>query len=179
MNLSAAYIPRYTVEDYEQWEGRWELIRGIPHAMSPQPSIRHQIVSSRIAAQLERELASCAQCTPLLPVDWQVDDETILQPDNLVVCGPVGGKRLLRPPVLVFEILSPSTAQKDRIAKFEICQAQGVRYFVLVDPDREHVEVFEMIEDAYRKAFEGMVGTFEFDLGPCRIDIRFDGIWQQ
>jgi Putative restriction endonuclease len=28
-------IPRYTYNDYKQWEGQWELIYGYPCAMSP------------------------------------------------------------------------------------------------------------------------------------------------
>ncbi|HEO65459.1 MAG TPA: Uma2 family endonuclease, partial [Spirochaetes bacterium] len=39
------YIPRYTYEDYVNWEGRWELIDGLPYAMSPLPSINHQQVN--------------------------------------------------------------------------------------------------------------------------------------
>jgi hypothetical protein len=35
-------LPHYTYDDYLQWEGRWELIRGIPFAMVPAPVIRHQ-----------------------------------------------------------------------------------------------------------------------------------------
>ncbi|MEO1923214.1 MAG: Uma2 family endonuclease, partial [Nautiliaceae bacterium] len=27
----------YTVKDYEQWEGDWELIEGRPYAMAPAP----------------------------------------------------------------------------------------------------------------------------------------------
>lgn len=30
-------IPHYTYQDYEKWEGDWELIRGIRYAMSPAP----------------------------------------------------------------------------------------------------------------------------------------------
>lgn len=48
------HLPHYTYSEYVQWEGRWELIGGIPFAMSPQPSFRHQRVSRRIAAELER-----------------------------------------------------------------------------------------------------------------------------
>ncbi len=35
-------LPYYTYEDYCRWEGRWELIDGIPFAMSPAPTPRHQ-----------------------------------------------------------------------------------------------------------------------------------------
>lgn len=41
------YLPKYTYDDYKNWEGKWELIDGIPYAMSPAPRIEHQEVSSK------------------------------------------------------------------------------------------------------------------------------------
>jgi hypothetical protein len=37
MSSSVKILPHYTYEDYCKWEGRWELINGIPHTMSPAP----------------------------------------------------------------------------------------------------------------------------------------------
>ncbi len=34
-------LPHYTYDEYVQWEGRWELIRGIPVAMVPMPVMKH------------------------------------------------------------------------------------------------------------------------------------------
>ena len=45
MSIAAKYRPYYTYEDYCQWEGRWELIEGMPYAMSPAPIPEHQRVS--------------------------------------------------------------------------------------------------------------------------------------
>ncbi len=30
MNLALRYPPRYTIKDYLQWEGDWELVEGVP-----------------------------------------------------------------------------------------------------------------------------------------------------
>jgi|AMFO01.1.fsa_nt_gi hypothetical protein len=46
-------LPHYTWDDYRLWEGRWELIHGVPYAMTPAPSIWHQQVSQNIAALLQ------------------------------------------------------------------------------------------------------------------------------
>jgi hypothetical protein len=62
-------LPSYTYEDYAQWEGRWELIRGIPYAMSPAPTIQHQTISHNIAVALAKSLEGCEHCQALLPVD--------------------------------------------------------------------------------------------------------------
>ncbi len=36
------YMPRYTIDDYKLWEGDWELIDGIPFAMTPSPFGKYQ-----------------------------------------------------------------------------------------------------------------------------------------
>ncbi len=114
-------LPCYSYDDYVLWEGRWELICGVPHAMSPSPSIAHQTVSQHIASQLERALEGCNECHALLPVDWKINEETIVQPDNLVICGELEKTvYLCKTPVLIFEILSKATAQKDQTTKYKL-----------------------------------------------------------
>jgi Uma2 family endonuclease len=73
-----------------------------------------------------------------LPVDWKICDNTIVQPDVLVVCEEniesIDGEKLLIPPVLVFEILTPSTARKDRVLKYQLYEKAGVKYYFIVAP---------------------------------------------
>ncbi len=171
------YLPHYTYEDYIHWEGRWELIQGIPFAMSPQPSIEHQRVSQRIAAELERALEGCSQCRALLPVDWKICEDTVVQPDNLVVCGEVSGAYLDKPPVLVFEVLSPSTEQKDRILKRELYAQQGVKYYVLVNPDAQQAEVLELQETQYVLKATVHVEKWQFTFDDCTMEMDFSRIW--
>lgn len=80
-------LPHYSFGNYVQWEGRWELICGVPYAISPSHGIAHQAISQHIAGQLEKALENCRECHALLPVDWKIDEETTVQPYNLVVCG--------------------------------------------------------------------------------------------
>jgi hypothetical protein len=44
MSDAVKILPHYTYHDYENWEGRWELIDGIPYAMQPLsiPARRHR-----------------------------------------------------------------------------------------------------------------------------------------
>ncbi|MEP6596015.1 MAG: hypothetical protein ABJA71_08705 [Ginsengibacter sp.] len=48
MSIAEKYRPHYTYDEYCQWEGRWELIEGMPYAMSLLPVPEHQRFSLRI-----------------------------------------------------------------------------------------------------------------------------------
>ena len=173
--------PHYTYEDYRSWEGRWELIRGVPYAMTPLPRPRHQRLSGRIHYLLEEALeeAGCPECVALLPVDWKISEDTVVQPDNLVYCGELPEEDFItKPPVVIFEVLSPSTARKDRILKFALYEEAGVKYYVLVDPDRNEAEVFRLKEERYLREGIFSEGLYTFDLGPCRLNFNFQRLFR-
>lgn len=176
--LNLEDLPHYTYDDYVQWEGRWELIYGVAHAMSPTPGIMHQAISQHIASQLERALDNCQECHALLPVDWKIDEETTVQPDNLVICGELEKTAYLsKTPVLIFEILSKSTAHKDRTTKFKLYEREGVRHYVIVDPNESIAKVYRLQDGRYIKVLDASKDNVEFDLGKCRISFEFAKIW--
>jgi len=173
-------LPHYTYNDYVQWEGRWEIIRGIPYAMAPLPSKKHQRLSQKIAHRLEELLKNCPRCSAYLPLDWQITEDTVVQPDNLVVCDEnEEDDILLVPPVLVFEILSPSTSRKDRTLKYQLYQEAGVTYYCIVDPETQSAEVFVLRESEYRAVEDSQEGKINFDLGPCSIAFDFREIFKK
>ncbi len=178
-------LPHYKVEDWEQWEGRWELIEGIPYAMSPLPTPKHQLVSTNICRYLSEELEECENCICLISIDWQVSEDTVLEPDNLIVCSEdldrdlLSQKRLYFPPTVIFEVLSPSTKEKDTIAKFEIYEREGVKYYVIVDPEEEKVQLYELEGDRYNLKGEFVKeGVLNFDLGYCRAKLDISKLWR-
>lgn len=57
--LAQIYMDHYTVEDYQQWKGDWELIYGSPYAMSPSPMFTHQNINIKIVRQLSEHLDGC------------------------------------------------------------------------------------------------------------------------
>lgn len=69
-------------------------------------------------------------------VDYIIADDTILQPDMLVVCREITKKYLDFAPGLVVEVLSPSTALKDRHTKYYLYEQQGIKYYLIVDTDQ-------------------------------------------
>jgi Uma2 family endonuclease len=116
-------LPHYTYSDYLHWEGKWELIEGIPYAMRPAPIPKHQLTASKLNRSFGNALEDC-NCEVYQPIDYKISEDTILQPDLLVVCQPIEKNFLDFPPALVVEILSTSTASKDRLYKFNLYQLQ-------------------------------------------------------
>ena len=177
MSNAIKILPHYTYSDYEKWEGKWELIEGVPYAMSPAPVPRHQMVSTSLLVALSNQLQQCKKCVVLQPVDYLVSEDTILQPDILIVCKPIEKKFLDFPPVLVAEILSPSTALKDRHSKYSIYESQGIRYYIIIDSDKNEAEVYELQNGKYQLMQLGKEFTFSFELDGCRAEIAFKEIW--
>ena len=178
MSNAVKILPHYTYADYVQWEGKWEVIDGIPYAMSPAPVPKHQILSVNLSSEFRVQIKQCKNCQVLQPVDYRVKDDIILQPDILIVCGVIGEKFLDFPPVLVVEILSPSTALKDRHTKFSIYESQGVRYYLIIDPNLEEVEVYEFFDSQYKMTARGKDISHNFTLDSCSAHIDFKEIWQ-
>ncbi len=177
MTSDVRILPHYTVAERDKWEDSWELIEGIPFAMSPSPIPRHQRVSFLLAQEFDFELKKkCKACRIYQAIDWKVSEDTVFIPDLLVTCKPVGKKNLETAPELVAEILSPATAVKDRNTKFAWYQQQRVKYYLLINADTKTVEIFELIEDVLTPVSH--TGTFTFQLSDgCQTDISFTQIW--
>jgi len=172
-------LPHYIYDDYVQWEGKWEILEGIPYAMTPAPVIKHQLICSQIIQYLGELLKKCGRCKVLLPVDWQIAEDTVVQPDVLVVCAEnIGGVKLEKTPVMIFEVLSPSTSRKDRGIKYQLYENAGVKYYCIVDPESNSAEVYVLQKEKYREASEFNEGRMFFDLGPCQIQFDFKEIFK-
>lgn len=171
-------LPNYTYDDYVQWEGKWELIEGIPFAMSPAPRPKHQWISGNMLSEFRVALKGCKQCKVYDPIDYKISEETVLQPDILVVCGPIEGAFLDRAPELIVEILSPATTSKDKLYKLNVYQQERIPYYLIVDVDQETVQVFILQDKKYELAAGGHAFEYTFALPEgCLANIDFNEIW--
>jgi len=178
MGAKPIYIPHYTYDDYRKWEGRWELIQGVPVAMSPLPTPQHQTVGGNLHMIFKQALKDrCGHCKAFPPIDWKISEDTVVQPDFLVVCNKISKAYLDFPPVLVAEILSPSTAIKDRNAKFSIYEAQKVKYYLILNPISKKLEVYMLVNDTYQLVVVTPESwNFEIHDG-CSITVSFSELW--
>ena len=177
MSTAPKYIPHYTVADYQQWEGDWELWQGIPVAMTPSPFGPHQNCSFRITRELWAAIESAkCQAVVIQDVDWIISQDTVVRPDILLLCGDVPEEHVTEPPALVVEILSPSTAQRDQNEKKRLYHDNGVDYYLIVDPNDFSVEAYERNEQGQFQQIEPAT-TYEFILcDDCHIRLNMKSI---
>ncbi len=169
-------MPQYTYQDYEKWEGDWELIFGIPYAMSPSPKRRHQQTERKAIRVLEdaimKEVGIC-QCEVYHELDWIIDENTVVRPDVMIVCGNFEDDFLRFPPSLVIEITSKRTQMADRNVKFRLYETQRVPYYLIVDPERKTTEIFSLDGNGYHTT-----ELFSFSLKEgCCIAPALEKIW--
>ena len=120
---------------------------------------------ARVIANLARHLGNhlddttCQVFSESMKV--QVGDDAVLYPDVFVTCDSSfkASEKVITTPVLVIEVLSPSTQRYDRSEKFAIYRKlPSLREYVLIDPDTRRVEVFRPQSDgswSFRDMTEG------------------------
>ena len=117
MNSASRLPAAMPVAKFLAWTGpdgseRWELVEGQPRAMAPS-SPRHGAIAAQVARLLGNYLvASQLECTVIIEPGVQPRvraDINVRIPDLGVTCVPLGpDDRLLREPLVLIEILSPS-----------------------------------------------------------------------
>ncbi len=177
MGFVEKYLPYYTVEERNKWQGDWELIEGIPYALAS-PSIEHQRIVKNLIVEISNYLKECNDCEVIPDIDYYISEDTVVRPDLIVVCGDIGEK-LVIPPKIIFEVVSLSSVKMDEHIKYELYEREGVKYYCLVYPikDRKHIKIFKLENGKYKKNFETLNGEFEFDLNDCSLKLNFSEIW--
>ncbi|MCL2360954.1 MAG: Uma2 family endonuclease [Defluviitaleaceae bacterium] len=129
---------------------RAELIDGRIYMMAT-PSTRHQFVSGNMFGQLFNHLSGKKCRVYYSPFAVQLNDDTEVQPDLVVICDPnkLTGRGCKGTPDLVIEILSPSTASHDMYTKFKLYLQAGVPEYWIVDPLENAITVHRLIENMY------------------------------
>ncbi len=168
----------FTWSDYVTWEGRWELIDGEAYDMSPAPYPKHQRLVLNLARELTKTL-NCKECEIYIaPIDWKIDEFSVVQPDVALFCEDPKGQYFSKTPPLIVEVLSKSTAKKDINEKFDLYEKSGVKFYMLVEPNSEIVDIFELKNGKYE--FQAKLTSndkYEFELDKCSLYIDFDNVF--
>ena len=143
----------YTYSDYRDWpeDERWELIDGVPHAMTAPKRIHQEIVTA-LAAQLYNHFKDTDCSTYVAPFDVRLpeadeqdaDIKTTVQPDLSVICDQDKLDELgcRGAPDWIIEVLSPSTSLRDMNTKRDLYERHGVREYWLVHPTERWTMIY-------------------------------------
>jgi len=172
-------IEYYTYADYVHWKGDWELIDGLPMAMSPAPMRKHQSIASEINYHLREQIDGCEECEVLGEVDYKVNDDTVLRPDIALTCGETHEAYLTKAPEIIVEIISPSTAKRDEKYKFEIYESEKVKYYILVYPDDLIAKVFKLDGKEYDKQGDFSLEKYKFEETTCKVELDFAKVFKR
>jgi Uma2 family endonuclease len=138
---------RMTVDEYLAWAeehpGRYELFDGGVLAMSPEGAGHAEKKAAVHAALLASARARKLGCY-VLPdgMTVRIDDRTAYEPDALVYCGAKLASTAVEVPnpVIVVEVLSPSTRHIDLSAKLaDYFRLPSVVHYLIVDPERPRI----------------------------------------
>jgi Uma2 family endonuclease len=153
---------KFTYADYkhlpESETRRYELLGG-ELVMVPSPDERHQRSARNLGFILweyihQQELGAVYYA----PFDVVLSTEHVVQPDILFVSAErahiITEDNVQGAPDLVIEILSPTTAGRDRTYKRTLYARYGVREYWLVDPMEGTVEVLTLGERGFERAAE-------------------------
>lgn len=120
-----------------------ELIDG-EMIVAPAPETGHQITSAH-SYDVIKALAPNGIIL-FAPVDVYLDESHIVQPDVLWIspdsqCS-IERRYIVGAPDLIVEVLSPSTALRDKGVKFRLYEQHGVREYWMIDPAARYIEVW-------------------------------------
>jgi len=162
----------YTYADYIMWDDdKWELIDGTPYMMAS-PSTNRNRISGRLENEFRNHLRgkTCEVFDAPFDVrlDWAKGDDTVVQPDLLVVCDPnkIDDAGCKGAPDLIIEVLSPSTAKYDITTKFTKYRESGVKELWYVDPAIQVVMVRLLRNGAYVAENYGPTDKITVDILP-------------
>jgi len=140
---------KITYGDYLAWENnqaeRHEFIGGRIFAMTGATQ-KHNLVITNLGFALRRELQGTRCRVLLLDMKLRVAaTEAVFYPDLMVCCSEIDrqARDAATEPVLIAEILSPSTAAFDRREKFAAYESlPSLAECLIIDPERRSLELF-------------------------------------
>lgn len=186
MRMPAAHPPVTTIEELLALPDdglRHELLDGV-HVVTPAPALLHQRAVRLVMSHLQAAVQGRAglECFTS-PADVVLGPRTLVQPDIFVV-SRTPGERLVRwadvgVPLIAIEILSPTTAPRDRGAKRRIYQRAAVGEYWIVDLDARLIERWHPGDERPEIADVTLAWMVQGGAGG-RLDVGelFRGVWE-
>ena len=151
-------VVKFTYEDYKHTpeDKRYELLDG-DLIMVPAPRVAHQRNTKKLANLLDDFVENHDLGEVFIaPTDVVLSETDVVQPDILFVRKErshiVTDDNIRGAPDMVIEVLSPSTAQRDRTLKRTLYALHGVPEYWQADTDAKNVVVLTLDNGEYKVA---------------------------
>ena len=160
-----------TVDEYLAWgegrEGRFELRDGVVVAMSPE-RLAHLETKGGVFLALSHAIRKAKLPCRVLPdgATVRISEGAAFEPDAMVRCGPRLSPQTIEfnDPLIVVEVLSPSTEGYDLGAKLEgYFSLPSVQHYLILDADRRKVI-------HHKRGAGDVIETRILAAGPLRLD---------
>jgi len=146
----------YTVADIdalpESHASRYELVDGVLF-VSPMPARRHQLLVDSLGDVLKR---SCPPDLVVQPLgqDVRSGERTNVVPDLLVdrVADIDLDAHVAAAPLLVVEVVSPSSRRMDLFIKVEVYEEMGIPSYWVIHPAQNWIKVYQLGQHGYELA---------------------------
>ncbi len=178
--MNVALRRAMTVDEYLAWSEsqserrRTELINGQIVTM-PSERVVHSRIKGSVHLALARAVRAAGLPCEALPDGpaVRIDEHTAYEPDALVYCGeaPAPDSLLIANPVIIVEVLSPTTAHNDTSAKLiGYFKLPSVAHYLIIDPDARTVTHYA------RNSTPNLLSNGGLRLDPPGIDVTVEDL---
>jgi Uma2 family endonuclease len=179
--MADAAEKRWTVEEFLEWDDgtdrRHELVDGRIVAMAP-PSEAHATIVSNLTIRIGNQLRPPCRVLSEFGVRLAERADSFYQFDLAVTCAPAdASRRYVADPVLIVEVLSPSTQLHDRGRKLDdYRQLPSVKEILLVASEQRRVQHWR--RDGPRWIVEDLIGDADLRLTAVADPIPLAAIYE-
>ncbi len=186
------YMP---VEQYlaldEATDGKYEYLDGFVFMLRPPSSAYAESALVDMAGGSVAHAALCARIATLVNVAvgdspcmayssdarMKLAEKQYLYPDVMISCGQEAGSMLTNP-IVVIEVLSPTTEKRDRGAKFKAYQAlPSVQEYMLIGSEYKSIEVHRR-EGNFWRQYHYQEGDL-VELASIGVSFPFDDVYRR
>src|SRR5438105_3161128 len=140
-------------------------------------SLAHATITMNLAFALRQGLRGTG-CRPFANDAKVIAESSVRYPDVVVTCSPVRGTDDIVPePVLIIEVISPSTEREDRgRKKFDYFATPSIQQYAIVEQDARRVDLYTRTGASWTD--EIVEGNSVLKLPPIGVEISLDTVYE-